>query len=157
MFVRPEKELAEESDRQKSQMGIPVIDLGGLLNDNHHGKIIDEVRMASEIWGFFQVVNHGIPVGLMEDMLEGTRKFNEEDIDGKKEFYARDPARKVYFNSNYDLFQSKTVGWRDSLVISLLNSDVEPDELPRACRYILLRVKEIFIFYDEFHISLVRI
>ncbi|GMN53449.1 hypothetical protein TIFTF001_022596 [Ficus carica] len=59
--------------------------------------------MASEIWGFFQVVNHGIPVGLMKDMLEGIRKFNEEYIDGKREFYARDRTRKIYFNCNHDL------------------------------------------------------
>ena len=81
------------------------------------------------------MVNHGVPVGVLDNMLSGIRKFNEEDFEAKKELYGRDRTRRVNFYSNYDLFQSQTVGWRDSLVVSMLTSDnVDPNELPLACR-----------------------
>jgi isopenicillin N synthase-like dioxygenase len=33
---------------------------------------------ASETWGFFQVVNHGISKNVMEGMVEGVKGFHEE-------------------------------------------------------------------------------
>ncbi|PON64108.1 Oxoglutarate/iron-dependent dioxygenase [Parasponia andersonii] len=136
MFIRPAEELAEDLARPKSQAVIPIIDLDGLLTDDRRREIVvDQVRIASENWGFFQVVNHGIPVGVLDNLMAGIRKFNEQDIEAKKEFYSRDHARRVKFNSNYDLFESKTVSWRDSLIITMLTSDpLDPTELPSACR-----------------------
>lgn len=136
MFVRPAEDLVEEIGRPKSQVAIPVIDLGGLLDTDLHRKIVDEIRAASEKWGFFQVVNHGIPIVVLDNMLAGIRTFNEQDIEVKKELYARDRTRQVKFNSNYDLFQSQTVSWRDSLTVSMVTSSkIEPENLPAACRY----------------------
>lgn len=135
MFVRPAADLAEELDRPKSHIGIPVVDLGGLLTTDLHRKIVDEIRIASEKLGFFQVVNHGIPIAVLDNMIAGIRTFNERDIEAKKEFYGRDGARQVNFNSNYDLFESQTVGWRDSLLVSLATSgQIDPNDLPAACR-----------------------
>ncbi|GMN53448.1 hypothetical protein TIFTF001_022585 [Ficus carica] len=136
-FVRPAEDLAEELDRPKSHIGIPVVDLGGLLTTDLRRKIVDEIRIASEKWGFFQVVNHGIPIAVLDNMIARIRTFNERDIEAKKEFYGRDRARQVNFNSNYDLFQSQTAGWRDSLIISLATSgQIDPNDLPDACRSI---------------------
>lgn len=122
----------------KTNIGLPLIDLDeGLLLTNGHAQIVDQARSASEEWGFFQVVNHGIPVEVLEDMLAGIRKFNEEDIDAKRELYSRDRTRRVRFNSNHDLFQSQRADWRDTLSVSMLASDhVDPHELPESCRYI---------------------
>ncbi|XP_043811057.1 1-aminocyclopropane-1-carboxylate oxidase homolog [Manihot esculenta] len=46
-----------------SHADFPVIDLGGIDQGSAFRKeIVDKVRNASETWGFFEVVNHGIPV-----------------------------------------------------------------------------------------------
>ena len=100
MFVRPAEDPAKELDHPTFHLGIPVIDLGGLSTTNLHRKILDEIRTASEKWGFFQVVNHGIPIVVLDNMIAGIRRFNEGDIEAKKEFYGRDRARQVKFNSN---------------------------------------------------------
>ncbi|CAK7327237.1 unnamed protein product [Dovyalis caffra] len=134
LFIRSPDELAEESDHPRAQVEFPVIDLNGLLTDRRR-KIIDQVRSASEEWGFFQVVNHGIPPSVLSKMRQAVRKFNEQEIDVKKQFYSRDTARRVRFNSNYDLYQSQRADWRDTLSVSMLRSDhVDPKELPSICR-----------------------
>ncbi|XP_060668147.1 1-aminocyclopropane-1-carboxylate oxidase homolog 1-like [Ziziphus jujuba] len=53
-----------------------------------------EITYAIEIWGFFQVVNHGIPQEIMDLTIEGIRRFNEEP-EMKMKFYSRDTMKSV--------------------------------------------------------------
>ncbi|KAM7485202.1 hypothetical protein LguiA_001211 [Lonicera macranthoides] len=135
IFIRPPDELAEESNCSRSHLKVPAIDLTGIKSGDHRKEIVNEIRHASEKWGFFQVVNHGVPVSLLNDMIVGIRNFHEQDLELKKEFYTRDRMKKVRFDSNIDLYQSRAANWRDTLTISVLASGhVDPDEVPTVCR-----------------------
>ncbi|PIN04461.1 Iron/ascorbate family oxidoreductase, partial [Handroanthus impetiginosus] len=136
IFIRPPDELVEELNySQSSDLQVPVIDLSGIGSDDQHKKIISEVKQASKEWGFFQVVNHGIPQDVLDKMLDGIRKFHEQDVEVKNQFHSRDTIQKVKYASNVDLYRSRSANWRDSLTISLLTSDhIEPHELPEVCR-----------------------
>lgn len=58
---------------------IPVIDLKGIHEDDvRRREIVEQMCKASETWGFFQVVNHGISKNVMEGMVEGVKGFHEE-------------------------------------------------------------------------------
>ncbi|KAK6161319.1 hypothetical protein DH2020_004700 [Rehmannia glutinosa] len=121
IFVRPSEELAEDELTYKNttQIQVPVIDLSDIqINAGRRKRIVEQVRIASETWGFFQVVNHGIPLTVLDGMIDGVRKFNEQDVAEKKKYYSRDNTRKIRFNSSYDLFTSKTASWKDTLSIS---------------------------------------
>ncbi|GAY52579.1 hypothetical protein CUMW_142980 [Citrus unshiu] len=134
IFIRPPEELVEELTSHQTNFQVPVIDLDG-VRGNKLGEIVDQVRAAAEPWGFFQVVNHGIPLNVLEEMIEGIRKFNEQDVELKKEFYTRDQTRNVRFNSNFDLHYSRTANWRDTLTISTVAStNLDPNEYPEVCR-----------------------
>ncbi|KAM1256872.1 hypothetical protein ACFX1X_031300 [Malus domestica] len=66
------------SDLEATQFSISVIDLQGLDRLNSPTKrkeIVAKVREASETWGFFQIVNHGIPVDVLEEIKDGVRGF----------------------------------------------------------------------------------
>ena len=135
IFIRPDDELAEELTTHQNNFQVPVVDLDG-IRDKRLEEIVDQVRAASETWGFFQVVNHGIPLDVLEKVLDGAQKFHDEDLEVKKEFYSRDPKRVVKFYSNYDLYQSRTANWRDTLSIStLVSNHFDPSKIPEICRY----------------------
>ncbi|XP_047268453.1 1-aminocyclopropane-1-carboxylate oxidase homolog 1 isoform X2 [Capsicum annuum] len=122
---------------------IPVIDLEGINEDDfRHRKIVEEVGEACETWGFFQVVNHGVPQHVMDEMISGIKSFHEQPNDIKMRFYSMEPMKKVMFNSNFDLYQSKSANWRDTLACLMAPNPPTNDELPEACREELLQYSE---------------
>ncbi|KAF7145308.1 hypothetical protein RHSIM_Rhsim04G0186800 [Rhododendron simsii] len=134
IFIRPQDELSEDLKSPPVEMQVPVIDLGNIGERYSRERVVNEVRRASEEWGFFQVVNHGIPLNVLEEMIDGIRMFHEEDPEIKGALYSRDRTKKVRFESNHDLYKSTYVNWRDSLNISMLVSDhLDPDEIPKTC------------------------
>ncbi|CAI9118224.1 OLC1v1019759C1 [Oldenlandia corymbosa var. corymbosa] len=122
-----------------AELTFPIIDLDGThTNPTKRREIVDKVRDASETWGFFQVVNHGIPNSVLEEMIQGTRRFFEEDDEVKMQLYTRDLTKKVIYNSNFDLYSSPAANWRDSMLCVMAPNTPSPDELPQACREILM-------------------
>lgn len=140
IFVQPTK--IEECVRNcETKFIFPVIDLEGIDKDPiKHKEIVDRVRDASETWGFFQVVNHGIPLSVMEEMLQGTRRFFEQHVDIKKQYYTRDNTKKIVHVSNFDLYSPSVpaTNWRDSIFCLMAPNHPSPEELPTACRYVML-------------------
>lgn len=53
---------------------VPVIDIGG-LRDSTANDAIGEIANACRDWGFFQVVNHGVPGELIDDVWRQIRQF----------------------------------------------------------------------------------
>lgn len=137
IFMRPPEELAQELKSSQTNIQAPIIDLSDIQKCNRHKEIVEEVRLASEKWGFFQVVNHGIPSSVFDNMIDGVRLFNEQDLEEKKKFYSRDIAKKVRFNSNYDLYKSRFANWRDTLTMPASDDHLDHEQLPAACRYML--------------------
>ncbi|KAI6694184.1 hypothetical protein NL676_021894 [Syzygium grande] len=80
-------------DPAGTSFGITIVDLEGVHEDpGKRGEMIRRVVRAREDWGFFQVVNHGIGDGVQSGILDGVRRFHEQDGAVKKEFYSRDDA-----------------------------------------------------------------
>nr|KJB34540.1 hypothetical protein B456_006G071500 [Gossypium raimondii] len=103
IFINEEYKLERNNNihNQKSRGctnngGIPIIDLTGVDDDpNLRREIVKKVVEACDKWGFFQIINHGIPVTTLDEMMDGIRRFHEQDKEAKKEFYSRDITRKV--------------------------------------------------------------
>ncbi|KAL3626403.1 hypothetical protein CASFOL_029952 [Castilleja foliolosa] len=124
-----------KTDTTKVNFVVPVIDLQD-IGDNPISRqaIVEKIRHASETWGFFQVINHGIPIGVLDEMLSGVRRFNEQESEAKKKYYTRDFTKKVVFNSNFDLYASPAANWRDTFLTFMAPDPPEPGELPDSCR-----------------------
>lgn len=66
---------------------VPVIDIGRLTQESFAssaGTTIEEIATACREWGFFQVVNHGIPQELIEKEWQQTRKFFAQPMAAKE-------------------------------------------------------------------------
>ena len=59
---------------------IPVID----INELHHADTLAELDAACREWGFFQVVNHGIPEDVIDRIFSESHAFFSQRIDSKR-------------------------------------------------------------------------
>ncbi|KAK9132277.1 hypothetical protein Scep_011805 [Stephania cephalantha] len=132
--------ILNSSDDDKA-FKIPVIDLGGINMGNNFARrkiVIDEVRHAAETWGFFQIVNHGILLNVIDEIFERVRRFSEEPKEERSKFYTRDFTKKVVYNCNFDLFQAPSANWRDTLSFMIAPDSVTLEELPPAFRDVVM-------------------
>jgi len=117
---------------------IPTIDLEGRVfeDETKRKNTVDGVKDAAEKWGFFQVVNHGVSLDLLERMKDGVRRFNEQAPELKKQYYSRDFRREFVYTSNFDLYTSSAASWRDTFSCYMAPNPPKPQDLPEICRYI---------------------
>ncbi|KAF3456822.1 hypothetical protein FNV43_RR01476 [Rhamnella rubrinervis] len=140
IFYSPSEEnYLKESSADQTKLSIPVIDLGALSDDSIRRKeIVEKVREASETWGFFQIVNHGIPVGVMEEIKDGVKGFYEHDTEVKKQFYTRNRSKPVIYNCNFDLYSAPSTNWRDTFTVYVAPNLPNPEDLPEVFTHILI-------------------
>ncbi|GAB4843173.1 hypothetical protein Ancab_013149 [Ancistrocladus abbreviatus] len=142
-------ELAQElNTRDNPNLQVPIIDLKGAQQE----EIAKRILSASSEWGMFQVVNHDIPIDVLEGLIEGIRRFNEEDDDAKKALYIRERTKQVKFNTNYDLYRSRAANWRDTLTVDHVRSGTQFDasQLPAICRSSVFSFPVILLLYRFF-------
>ncbi|KAL6968214.1 hypothetical protein U1Q18_034015 [Sarracenia purpurea var. burkii] len=130
IFIHPPENLENGLfDDGRGVLEVPVIDLG-----RPREVVVKEICKASETWGFFQMVNHGISVGVMEEMIQGIKRFHEQPAEMKMKWYSRDVRHKVRFYCNGDLLVSKAANWRDSITCNYDDGILDSYLLPHICR-----------------------
>ncbi|KAL8521164.1 hypothetical protein ACS0TY_011640 [Phlomoides rotata] len=98
---------------------IPVIDLSLLTSHNirHKAKAIHDLDEACQQYGFFMVVNHGIPEELMRGMMEATSEFFNLPDDEKPEFQPKDVVNPIRYGTSFNTEKEKSFCWRDFLKV----------------------------------------
>ncbi|CAF2262069.1 1-aminocyclopropane-1-carboxylate oxidase homolog 6 [Brassica rapa] len=134
IFRVPEGTLSDKKPSvSASDPTIPIIDFADVHVSREH--IVEKIKDAAGNWGFFQVINHGVPLTVLAEIQEGVRRFFEQDLEVKKSYFTRDAAKRFVYNSNFDLYSSSLcVGWRDSFACYMAPDPPNPEELPVVCR-----------------------
>ena len=83
-------------------------------------KVVEEIRRSSSTLGFFQIVNHSVPLARIDSVLNDTKKFYEQSTEYKMQFYNRELEKGATYFSNYDLYQTKAASWRDTIQVSYI-------------------------------------
>lgn len=123
----------------KSNFSVPIIDLTGIHGDSiQRDDVVRKVQHACEKWGFFQVVNHGIPTHVLDEMIKGTCRFHQQDVKVRKEYYTRDPSRKVVYVSNFSLYHDPAANWKDTLGCVMTPNPPKAEEFPEVCRFVMI-------------------
>lgn len=115
---------------------IPCVDLQGIETDGARRKeAVDEIRRAAETWGFFRITSHGVPISVMDGILEATRRFHEQPKEDKMHLYSADGRQSVRFYTINGTFQENHVAsWRDALGFNFPDGVVDSQALPLVCR-----------------------
>ena len=91
----------------QTSLAIPTIDVSSFLSQPSSPaarEVIDQVRVACETTGFFQIVNHGIPASLQESVFTAARKFFALPMEEKRTL----DAKHNVGHRGYDLLESQS-------------------------------------------------
>ncbi|KAL5542227.1 hypothetical protein UlMin_009937 [Ulmus minor] len=126
IFIHDQNELHDRLVSGDLDSFIPIINLEGINKCAILRKeIIEKVEDACEKWGFFQVVNHGISTNIFEEMIDGVRRFHEQEPETRK--------------NNSDLYEAPAANWRDTLYCLMAPSPPSLEDLPEVCRDIMFK------------------
>ncbi|XP_059663747.1 hyoscyamine 6-dioxygenase-like [Cornus florida] len=94
---------------------IPVIDLGKAVGHDQ-SNIVQQILDASQEFGFFQVINHGVSENLMEDTRSLFKDFFNMPDEDKAIFYSEDSSKGCrLYTSSFNDAKIKVQYWRDNL------------------------------------------
>ncbi|KAK4264068.1 hypothetical protein QN277_029407 [Acacia crassicarpa] len=139
-FVFPPESRSDLRPRPGSESQIPTIDLSAVVNGDSpdlRSAVVEQIRSAASTVGFFQIINHGIPLEILDRTISSVKAFHEQPTEIKAQLYHRIPTNGVNFMSNVDLYSSQAASWRDTLQVKL-NPPADPNLIPEVCRAELL-------------------
>lgn len=116
----PEEYVRSEEDRPMVKSPtpdsiIPIIDLKNLLDSNRSEEEMLKLHMACEEWGFFQLINHGVPHPLIEGMKGLSHEFFKLPLEAKQK-YALQPNGVQGYGQLFAVGGHK-LDWGDMLFI----------------------------------------
>lgn len=127
----PEDRIIQSNSRR---LNLPPIDLS-MLNGPDHDLVAQNIVRAAETLGFFQVVNHGMSVELLEAIKDSVHGFFEQPVK-KKAVYLKNVSSSplVCYGSSNVSKESDTLSWRDFLLMKYTNDADSLIFWPPECR-----------------------
>ncbi|CAI8602862.1 unnamed protein product [Vicia faba] len=118
-LIHPQETLPNhDATRCSCLLQVPVIDFTG-HEECRRLEIIGEIKRASETWGFFQMVNHGVPDYVMDDMLKVVKEFHEQ------------------------------ANWRDTILFDFQDGPLDQQAYPLVCREAVSKYMEHILKLKE--------
>ncbi|XP_028790776.1 protein DOWNY MILDEW RESISTANCE 6 [Neltuma alba] len=109
-YVRPESDRPRLSDVSTCE-DVPIIDLAS----PDRALLLLQIREACKSYGFFQVINHGVPGEVVNNMLEVAYEFFKLPVEEKMKLYSDDPSKTMRLSTSFNVKKEKVHNWRDYL------------------------------------------
>ncbi|KAK5844220.1 scopoletin 8-hydroxylase-like [Gossypium arboreum] len=118
---------------------IPPIDLSK-LDGPQHDEVANQIVRAAETLGFFQVINHGVPVELLESLKQTAHNFFALPPE-RKAVYRKEvsPSPLVKYGTSFVPEKEKAFEWKDYISMAYTNDDEALQQWPVECRDVALQ------------------
>ncbi|OMO84038.1 Isopenicillin N synthase [Corchorus olitorius] len=133
----PKKYILPVSDRPNvdkqhpnvanSNLKLPIIDFAELQGPNR-SQILNSLSSACQEYGFFQVVNHGIPIEVIKNMIDVSGRFFGMSYEERAKYMTADMSSPVRYGTSFNQTKDSVFSWRDFLK---LICNPLPEVLPR--------------------------
>ncbi|CAI0438255.1 unnamed protein product [Linum tenue] len=120
-YVRPELELDRVS--KDESVRVPVIDMSKLVGGCDDEDELAKLHSASRDWGFFQVINHGVPDKVILKMKADIQEFFSRPLQEKMEC-AQLPSDIQGYGQAFVVSVEQKLDWGDMLYILAQPQDV---------------------------------
>ncbi|TYI95984.1 hypothetical protein E1A91_D01G036900v1 [Gossypium mustelinum] len=136
VYMQPPIERIDKDRARKH--GHPPIDLSK-LGGPEHDEVAKQIVRAAENLGFFQVVNHGVPVDLLESLKDTAHDFFSLPAE-KKAVYRDDvsPTPLVKYGTSFVPQKEKALEWKDYISMQYTNDAEALQHWPEEIRDVSL-------------------
>uniref|UniRef100_A0A6N2M7K7 Fe2OG dioxygenase domain-containing protein n=1 Tax=Salix viminalis TaxID=40686 RepID=A0A6N2M7K7_SALVM len=129
-YIQPLEERMCDT-KTMSQESIPLIDISKL----DEPEVAEAICEAAEKWGFFQVINHGVPIEVLENVKEATHQFFGLSAEEKRKYLKEfSPSNNVRFGTSFSPEAEKALEWKDYLSLFYVSEDEASALWPSVCR-----------------------
>ncbi|KAF2294150.1 hypothetical protein GH714_007921 [Hevea brasiliensis] len=127
-YIQPQEALINIIPQQS----IPVVDMSNWDNDP---KVAESVCEAAEKFGFFQLVNHGVPLEVLDGVKDATHRFFGLPAEEKRKYTKElSSTNNVRFGTSFSPDAEKALEWKDYLSLFYVSEEKASALWPCACR-----------------------
>ncbi|XP_002265816.1 2-oxoglutarate-dependent dioxygenase 19 isoform X1 [Vitis vinifera] len=130
------------------QHSIPIIDFSLLTSGDpdQRSRAIQDLDQACLEWGFFMLINHGVPESLMTGMIEACRGFFDLTEEEKREFQGTHVLSPIRCGTSFNARVDQILFWRDFLKVFVhpqFHSPSKPAGFSEVCLEYTQRMRKV--------------
>ncbi|KAD4384205.1 hypothetical protein R6Q59_011823 [Mikania micrantha] len=134
-YIQPQQERFDSCiNADAHHESIPLIDMSK-SDDDDDSKVAEAVCNAAQKWGFFQIVNHGVPLHVLEDVKDAIHRFfglpAEEKVKYSKQ---QSVTNNVRYGTSFTPAAENALEWKDYLSLLYVSDDDASSFWPSICR-----------------------
>ncbi|KAI3753923.1 hypothetical protein L2E82_25988 [Cichorium intybus] len=131
-YIQPPQERFDRTTNEEpNKDSIPVINMSNWDDPDVAKAICD----AACKWGFFQIVNHGVPIRVLEDVKDATHKFYALPAEEKQKYSKEwSVSNNVRCGTSFSPGAEKALEWKDYLSLFFVSDDEAASLWPPVCR-----------------------
>ncbi|KAK8601853.1 hypothetical protein V6N12_051677 [Hibiscus sabdariffa] len=131
LYILPPEERLEPSSIS-THHSIPVIDVSNWDDP----EVTESICEAAGKWGFFQIINHGVPLEALDAIKEAAHRFFGLPNEERNKYWAgNSPTETVVLKTSFAPQAESVLEWKDYLSFRCSPGDLESFPLwPSVCR-----------------------
>ncbi|CDP22154.1 unnamed protein product, partial [Coffea canephora] len=105
------------------------------LDGPDHDQVVEAIVKAAETLGFFQVINHGMPLDFLESLKNAAHRFFALPADAKSVYLKGvSPSPSVKYGTSFAPEQEKALEWKDFVSMVYTNDGDAQQHWPKECK-----------------------
>lgn len=105
------------------------------LDGPSHDQVVNDIARAAETLGFFQVVNHDVPVELLESLKDAAHNFFGQPTENKAVYLKGvSPSPFVKYGTSFVPEKEQALEWKDYISMVYTNDSDALEFWPKECK-----------------------
>ena len=140
-YIQPLQERFN-STKINTQDSIPSID----FSKSDDPEVAEAICEAAAKWGFFQIVNHGVSIEILEDLKAAVHRFFELPAPEKRKYIKDLPSESVRLATSFSPRAEQVLEWKDYLTMLYVSKDEASVSWPLECRFVYTLSTLFYLF-----------